>query len=107
MDKILIEPLLAEMVRRVVQVAHPNQVILFGSAARNEMSLNSDVDLLVVVENTAHRRRLAQAIYRNLVGVGFAADIVVITTQDLDRYRENPYTVIRPALEEGRVLYAA
>ena len=107
MDKILIEPLLAEMVRRVVQVAHPNQVILFGSAARNEMSHNSDVDLLVVVENTAHRRRLAQAIYRSLVGVGFAADIVVITTQDLERYRENPYTVIRPALEEGRVIYAA
>ena len=107
MDKILIEPLLAEMVRRVVQVAHPNQVILFGSAARNEMSRNSDVDLLVVVENTVHRRRLAQAIYRSLVGVGFAADIVVITTQDLERYRENPYTVIRPALEEGRVIYAA
>ena len=107
MEKILSERILGEMIRRVVEVAHPKWLILFGSAARGDMGPHSDVDLLVVVEQPIHRRRLAQAIYRNLVGVGFAADIVVVTTQDLERYKEHPYTVIRPALEEGKVIYAA
>jgi len=107
MNMNLIEQTLPELVRRIVQVAHPRQVILFGSAARGEIGPHSDVDLLVVVNETPHRRRLAQAIYRNLVGVGLAADIVVVTMQDLDDYKAHPYTVIRPALEEGKVIYAA
>jgi predicted nucleotidyltransferase len=107
MEKVLSERILAEMIRRVVKVAHPQRLILFGSAARGEMGPHSDVDLLVVVEPPVHWRRLAQTIYRNLVGVGFAADIVVVTTQDLERYKEHPYLVIRPALEEGKVIYAA
>jgi predicted nucleotidyltransferase len=97
MDKFLSERTLEEMVHRIVQVAHPKQVILFGSAARGEIKPHSDVDLLVVVEKPVHRRRLAQAIYRNLIGVGFTADIVVVTTEDVDSYKEHPYTVIRPA----------
>ena len=107
MERILSEQILAEMIRRVVEVAHPQRLILFGSAARGDLGPHSDVDLLVVVDQPVHRRRLAQAIYRNLVRVGFAADIVVVTTQDLERYKDNRYTVIRPALEEGQVVYVA
>lgn len=107
MTQILTPEILQEIVRRVVAVARPQRIILFGSAARGQMGPHSDVDLLVVVEETLHRRRLAQAIYRNLVGVGFATDIVVATTDDLDRYGKNPGLIIRPALEEGKVIYAA
>ncbi len=39
---------LGEIIRRVVKVAQPEKIILFGSAARGEMRPNSDVDLLVV-----------------------------------------------------------
>jgi predicted nucleotidyltransferase len=59
---------LAEVIRRIVEVAHPEKIILFGSAARGEMGLANDLDLLVV-KSGVHRRRLAQMIYRNLVGV--------------------------------------
>ncbi len=107
MGEILTEQTLQELVHRIVEVAHPQQVILFGSAARGDMGPHSDVDLLVVVEAPVHRRRLAQSIYRNLVGVGFAADVVVVTTEDLRRYKEHPGMVIRPALAEGKVIYAS
>ena len=50
MEKVLSEQTLAEMIRRVVEVAHPQRLILFGSAARGEMGPHSDVDLLVVVD---------------------------------------------------------
>jgi predicted nucleotidyltransferase len=97
---------LREIVRRVVEVAQPERIILFGSAARGEMGPNSDVDLLVVKAN-AHRRQLAQQIYRNLIGVGQAVDVVVVTPDDIERYRNTHALIIAPALREGKVVYAA
>ena len=51
---------LDDIIRRIVEVAQPEKIILFGSAARGEMNRHSDVDLLVVKEG-AHRRSLARA----------------------------------------------
>ena len=41
--------ILDDLVRRIVEVAHPRQIILFGSAARGDMGPQSDIDVLVVV----------------------------------------------------------
>jgi predicted nucleotidyltransferase len=97
---------LDEIIRRVVQIAQPEKIILFGSAARAEMTPDSDIDLLVI-KSGAHRRRMAQAIYRGLLGVGVAVDVIVVTPEDVERYRENPALVIAPALRDGKVIYAA
>jgi predicted nucleotidyltransferase len=42
------ETLLEEVVRRVLTVARPERIILFGSAATGQMTKDSDLDLLVV-----------------------------------------------------------
>ncbi|MFQ5611752.1 MAG: nucleotidyltransferase domain-containing protein [Anaerolineae bacterium] len=97
---------LDEIVRRIVEVAKPDKIILFGSAARGEMGSNSDIDLLVVKAGV-HRRHTAQAICRNLFGVGRAVDVVVVTPEDIERYRDAIGLVIEPALREGKVIYAA
>jgi hypothetical protein len=65
------------------------------------------VDLLVVVRPGVHRRRLAGDIYVRLIGVGLPVDVIVVTTEDLERFSDSPATVIPAALEEGRLLYAA
>lgn len=41
------ENVLGEIVRRIVAVAEPDRIILFGSAARGQMGPHSDLDLLV------------------------------------------------------------
>ena len=97
---------LDEIVRRVVEVAEPERIILFGSAARRESRPDSDIDLLVVKEG-AHRRKLSQAIYRQLLGIGRSVDVVVVTPEDIERYRDAVGLVIMPAVEEGRTIYAA
>ena len=70
------------------------------------MGPNSDLDFLVVMPSGVHRRNTARSIYRNLVGVGFAADIVVVTEEDIDRYKDHVGMIIKPALEKGKVIYA-
>lgn len=98
------QAVLDEIVRRIVDVAQPERIILFGSAARGEMGRDSDVDLLVVKDG-AHRRRLTGRIYDRLYGVGVAVDVVVVTPDDIERYRDSYALVIYPALREGTVVY--
>jgi len=98
---------LQEVTRRIVRVAKPSRVLLFGSAASGRMTKDSDLDVLVVVNGPVHRRRLAQEIYRSLRGVGIAVDVVVATEEDLRKYGQRAGTILQPALREGRVIYAA
>ena len=74
--KTLSQETLDLIIQRVVEVAQPEKIILFGSAAREEMGPHSDVDLLVV-KSDAHRLELTGRIYRNLHGVAEAVDVVV------------------------------
>ncbi len=100
------EPL-AEVVRRIVEVASPERIILFGSAARGGAGPDSDLDLLVVKRGVVHRRRLAQRIYRRLIGVEVPVDVLVVTPEDIDAYRDKAGAIIGPALREGRDVYVA
>ncbi len=100
------QAVLDEIVRRIVEVAQPERIILFGSAARGEMGPNSDVDLLVIKSGVTHRGELAGDIYMNLIGVGQPVDVIVVTPEDVERYRDSIGLVIKPAMKEGRVIYA-
>lgn len=96
---------LEEIVRRVVKVAQPEKIILFGSGARETTTHPRDLDLLVITPRGVHRGRTTEEIYMSMKGVGQAVDVVVVTEEDVERYRDNPYLVIYPALREGKVIY--
>lgn len=101
------EDVLTEVIRRIVQVAAPEQIILFGSTARGEAGPDSDLDLLVIKSGQYHSGRLTEKIYRSLYGVGSAVDLIVVTPEDVERYRNSIGLVIKPAMREGRLVYAA
>lgn len=94
-----------EVTRRIVSIANPARVLLFGSMARGEIRPDSDLDVLVIVKGPAQRRKLGQAIYRNLHGVSVPVDVVVATEEDIERYGDKIGTILRPALREGHVIY--
>ena len=75
----------------------PECIILFGSASRGAMTRDSDIDLLVVTPGPVHRGHLTEAIYINLIGVVQAVDIIVITPEDVERYRDSHAVAIAPA----------
>ena len=102
------EPVLAEIVRRLVEAFHPERVYLFGSRARGEGGPDSDYDLMVVVsEADEPGYRLAQRAHRLLSGLGTAADVLVWTLQAFESRlhlkASFPSTIVR----EGRLLYGA
>ncbi|MDO8586750.1 MAG: nucleotidyltransferase domain-containing protein [Armatimonadota bacterium] len=98
---------LQEVVRRIVEAAHPIRIILFGSTARGEAGPVSDVDVLVVVPDGTHRLDTAENVYLNLHGFRVDVDVVVATESDIAKYKDSPGLVYREAVREGRTLYAA
>lgn len=98
---------LQAIVQRIVAVAKPEKIIMFGSAARGEMGPHSDVDLLVVKRGEYHRGHLTEEIYMNLIGVGQAVDVIVVTPAEVEKYKDSAALVIYPAVREGKVVYAA
>ncbi len=100
------QKVLDEIVRRIVKAAKPESIIIFGSAARGEMGPDSDLDILVVAA-CDHRRNTARKIRRELFGIGVPIDIIVAKPEDIERYRDSIGLIYRPALRDGKVLYAA
>ena len=97
---------LDRIVRRIVKAAKAERIIIFGSAARGEMGPDSDLDIRVVAA-CDHRRNTARKIRRQLFGIGVPIDIIVAKPEDIERYSDSIGLIYRPALREGKVLYAA
>src|ERR1035438_6937835 len=68
------ETLLSEVVRRILSVARPDRIILFGSAATGHMTKDSDIDLLVVEPTPANTHERSVAIRDAVGNIGYAVD---------------------------------
>ena len=99
------DELVEEIVRRIVEVADPDRIILFGSGARGDMGKHSDLDFLVIKSGEYSRRELTGKVYRRMLGVGHPVDIVVSPPESVKRYKDFKPMIYYPALQEGRDVY--
>jgi len=98
--------LLQEIVRRLVETLHPEQIILFGSHAYGQPNEDSDVDLLVIVsESDEPSYRRAQTAHGALWGIGVPKDVIVMTRNEVDRSVRVKTSLVHQALAHGKVLY--
>ena len=98
-----------EIARRLVAHYHPERIYLFGSAARGDSGPDSDLDFCVVLPDDAPEELLRSgAIYRELRGIGYPADVIPWRRTDFDAraayvVASLPATILR----EGRLIYDA
>jgi uncharacterized protein len=101
------ETLLDEVVRRVLTVARPDRIILFGSAATGQMTEDSDLDLLVVEREPADTRDRSVRIRRALGDVRYPVDVIVMSSARFEETKNLIGGIAYPARKYGRVLYEA
>jgi len=101
------EALIAEIVRRILTVAQPDRIILFGSAATGEMTRDSDIDLLVLLAEPGDQHGESVRIRRALRGLPYPFDILVIGTQWFEDSKGVIGGIAFPANKYGWVIYEA
>lgn len=103
------DPILAEIVKKIVEVYHPERVYVFGSAARGDARPWSDYDLMVVVpDDTPVEVLKSDRIYEILRAMRARATEVHLSTRhnfdkQLHLKASFPSTIVR----EGKLLYGA
>ena len=95
----------AEIVRRVLTVVRPARLILFGSAATGTMTPDSDVDLLVVLDEVNEPHAQAVSVRNALAGLPFSFDVIVMTRERFEETRGVIGGVAWPAARHGKVIY--
>jgi len=100
-----IQGILHRIVERITERFRPEKIILFGSYARGTPTADSDADLLIVMNVPGSKRRASVEIDLLLVGIPIPTDIIVVTPEDVERYRDCVENVIRDAIREVKVHY--
>ena len=89
----------------IVECLAPDQIILFGSAARGEMTRSSDLDLLVIQGEGDKRSASTRHERWQCPEAGGQVDVVVTNRATAERHRLSAAHVHGAALEEGRTVY--
>ena len=100
------EPILGEVVRRLVAAYLPVSIYLFGSVARGDAGPDSDYDILVIVPDDAPPERLRSRLaYQVLRGTGTAIDVVVWPKSRFERRARVAASLPATVSREGMLLY--
>ena len=97
--------LIQEIIRRIVDLIHPDKIILFGSRARHQARPDSDMDLLVIGPSAQPRWQRAAPLYGTLSDILLPMDIMVYTPEEVNEWSAVPQAFVTTAINEGRVLY--
>lgn len=101
-----LENALAIIVERIKTQFSPEKIILFGSQAKGNARMDSDIDILVIMSECDNRKATTISIMKSLADLPIGKDIIVTTPKEIEDRGKLPFSVLYPALNEGRVLYA-
>ncbi len=99
--------IVSNLIGVLVEAAHPKRIILFGSQARGDASPRSDFDIMVVEDKPADRFAEMVRLNRLLRSFDIAVDLLVVSDDQFQYWRETPGNVYYEAATDGQVLYEA
>ncbi len=100
------EKLLKEVVKRIVNATNPIKIILFGSYAYGMPRKGSDLDILVIADNSIPSRyEVSVKVYSALRGIHTPKDVVVAVPNQIEDWKKVPQAFITTIVNKGRLLY--
>ena len=99
------EQVIEETVRRILSVTRPDRIIIFGSAATGQMTPDSDIDILIVMNVPGNVREERVRIRQALRGMGYPFDIFVMSPERFEESKDVFGGLAFPARKYGKVIY--
>jgi predicted nucleotidyltransferase len=95
------DAVIAEAGRRLSEAAPQARVILFGSHARGEAGQRSDVDFLVIEPEVENEAAESVRLCKALRGLLIPAEVVVVSEDRVNEWRDVSGSLVHAALAEG------
>ena len=94
-------------VKTAVEVAQPSRVILFGSWPRGEAKWDSDLDLAVLMPDSAEGEigAIRRILRRKLDEIPMSIDLVLTTISCAEQFLGSINSIYHRILTEGQVVY--
>jgi uncharacterized protein len=90
---------------QLVEKYRPEKIILFGSAARGDSTLDSDLDFLIIKKDTPYRGRDRMIEVSRLIDRNLPADFLVYRPEELEKRLAMGDPFVELVVAEGKVLY--
>lgn len=98
--------LVAEIRDRIIEYLDPDKIILFGSAAMNDVKEPHDIDIYVIKEGLQDVREVERHIDELFAGRLFALDVIVRTPEQVEASLKGGNSfLLQQILAKGRILY--
>jgi uncharacterized protein len=101
------DDLFRKVVDRILAVAKPDRIILFGSAATGSVTRDSDLDLLVLERGLGNQRQESARLREALGDLGVPVDVFAMESERFEETKGVIGGLAYPANKYGRVIYEA
>jgi predicted nucleotidyltransferase len=99
------EKRIQEIVDKISNNYFPDKIILFGSYAKGNPEVNSDLDLFIIKDSTLPRYKRSIEVRRLLFGSMIPIDLLIYTPKEIEDQKDKKYSFVREVLNTGRVVY--
>ena len=93
--------------KQIIKKYKPQKIILFGSAATENFNQDSDLDFLILKEDTPTQGRDRSRELRKLIKKNVAADFLVYRPSEIKQRKILGDPFIKAILKQGKVLHGS
>jgi len=100
-----VEEIILKKKNWILSCSNPLKIILFGSAARGEMTDSSDVDLIVIYDNFSDLKKVQHDLFLKRSKDDWPHDLLILSESDHERQCQKGGGACWLAQTEGKVIY--
>lgn len=97
--------LIDKAVKVIVELYDPDEILLFGSYAKEKATLDSDIDLLIIKETSLPRHNRGWEVVEFLKRYPQKFDLLFYTPLEVLEAKQKPYSFIQSILISGTFVY--
>jgi predicted nucleotidyltransferase len=88
-----------------VQIAEPDEIILFGSMAQGTHDVYSDLDILIVNDEQFQKKQITARVEQFAQQLALSADVLIYSKSDLKKAIDQPHSFVAGICQSGKIVY--
>jgi predicted nucleotidyltransferase len=100
-------PEIKQIVSLITSKITPERIILFGSYARGDYKVNSDIDILIIMKNLKNEREITGLLYKSLLNenINIPVDLIAVDDEKYNNLKNKNGYIYKTIEKEGKIIY--